>query len=154
MNHIQFIIEEINKANFQEDINMEIVNNYIKIWNLVEKENSGLFKFFKEKKPTGLDNLKKNFNNSIEKIIQNLISKKIIWKDFFGEIKTNIKEEINIQYTELFRKIQHQEDFNILIKSYDILSKELYKKYNETYFQKIPEEKKIEIKEWIEQACK
>lgn len=41
-----------------------------------------------------------------------------------------------------------------MARSYDILSKELYKKYNETYFQKIPEEKKIEIKEWIEQACK
>ena len=152
--HIQEIIAEINKANFKEDINMNIVNNYKEIWKLVEKENIGLFKYFKEKKPNILENLKKNFNNSIEKIIQNLISKKIIWKDFFEGIKTNIKEEINIQYTELFRKIQHQEDFDILIKSYDILSKELYKKYNEKYFQKLPEEKKIEIKEWIEQACK
>ena len=62
MNHIKHIIEEINKANFQEDINMEIVNNYIKIWNLVEKENEGLFKFFKEKKPTNLENLKKKFD--------------------------------------------------------------------------------------------
>ena len=152
--HIQEIIIEINKANFQEDINMNIVHNYKEIWKSVEKENIGLFKYFKEKKPNILENLKKNFNNSIEKIIQNLISQKIIWKDFFENIKTNIKEEINAQYTELFRKIQHQEDFNLLIKSYDILSKELYNKYNKKYFQKIPEEKKNEIKEWIEQACK
>ena len=153
MNHIQFIIEEINKANFQEDINMEIVNNYIKIWNLVEKENSGLFKFFKEKKPTGLDNLKKNFNNSIEKIIKNLISKKLIWSKFFEERKSDIKAEINTQYNELFRKVQYQEDFDNLIKHNDILSEELYGKYDEKYFKKLPEDKKNEIKKWIKQEC-
>ena len=152
--HIQEIIVEINKANFKEDINMNIVNNYKEIWKLVDKENEGLFNYFKEKKPNILENLKKNFNNSIEKIIQNLISKKIVWKDFFEEIKKDIKNEINIHYTELFRKIQHQEDFDKLIKSYDILSKELYEKYDEKYFRKIPEEKKIEAKKWIEQACK
>jgi DNA-binding phage protein len=50
--YIHEIIEEINKANFQEDINMNIVKNYTSIWNTIEKENEGLFKYFIEKKPT------------------------------------------------------------------------------------------------------
>jgi hypothetical protein len=153
MAHIKGIIDEINKANFQEDINMNIVNSYIKIWSLVEKENEGLFIFFREKKPNILENLKKNFNNSIEKIVKNLISGKIIWKKFYEKIKAYIKDEINIQYIELYRKVQYQEDFDIIIKSYEILSKELYEKYNEKYFKKLIDEKKYEIKIWIKQAC-
>ena len=151
--HTQNIIKEIQKANFQEDINMETVNNYIHIWNIVENENKGLFKYFKEKKANILENLKKNFNNIIEKYIKNLISKKIIWKNFFEERKADIREEINNQYTELFRKVQHQEDFDKLIKPYNVLSEELFQKYNAKYFQKLPSEKKTEIITWIKQAC-
>ena len=92
--YTQNIIQEINKANFREDINMEIINNYKQIWNLIEKENEALFKFFKNKKPVNLENLKKNFESSIEKMIDNLISKKLIWKNFFEERKSDIKEEI------------------------------------------------------------
>ena len=152
-NHIQFIIDEINKANFQEDINMEIVKKHNQIWDLVDKENEGLFKFFKEKKPIILENLKKNFNNLKEKNIQGLISKKLIWKQFFEERKADIKEEINNQYTELFRNVQYQEDFVKMIKSNVVLSRELFQKYDEKYFRKLPEEKKDEIKNWINQTC-
>ena len=63
---------------------------------------------------------------------------KIIWKNFFEERKADIREEINNQYTELFRKVQHQEDFDKLIKPYNVLSEELFQKYNEKYFQKLP----------------
>ena len=49
MKYLHNIVEEIEKANFQEDINMENVKNYEIIWNKIEKENEGLFKYFKEK---------------------------------------------------------------------------------------------------------
>ena len=151
--HIQNIVEEINKANFQEDINMTIVNDYNKIWNKIEKANEGLFIYFKEKKPTSLENMKKNFNNTVEKIINNLISQKKIWKTFFEEKKREIKEEINSQYLELFKNVQYQEDFIKLIKKNDKLSEELILKYNEKYFKKLQDVKKEEINKWIKQTC-
>jgi hypothetical protein len=85
--YIHEIIEEINKANFQEDNNMNIVKNYTNIWNIIEKENEGLFKYFIEKKPINIENMKKNFNNTIEKIINNLISQKKVWKTFLMKKK-------------------------------------------------------------------
>ena len=151
--YIHNIIEEINKANFQEDINMEIVKNYTKIWNKIEEENEGLFKYFIEKKPNSLDNLKKNFNNIIEKIINNLISQKKVWKTFFEEKKREFKDEINNQYLELFKNVQYQEDFYKLIKQNNKLSKELIEKYNEKYFKNLDDQKKNEIINWIKQTC-
>ena len=153
MKHLHKIIEEIKKANFQEDINMEIVKNYELIWNIIEKENEGLFKYFKEKKPTNLENLKKNFNNTIEKIVKNLISQKKVWKTFFEEKKKEIKEEINNQYLELFRNVQYQEDFDKTIKKSNKLSEELIGKFNEKYFKNLEKKKKDEIIKWIEQTC-
>ena len=151
--YIHSIIEEINKANFQEDINMEIVNNYINIWNIIEQENEGLFRYFKEKKPTSIENLKKNFNNTTEKIIKNLISTKKVWKTFFEEKKREIKEEINHNYSELFNNVQYQEDFNQIIKQSDKLSEEIFSKFDEKYFKNLEEQKKKEIKNFISQTC-
>ena len=153
MNHLHNIIEEINKAYFQEDINMDIIRNYKEIWNTIEKENENLFIYFKTRKPKSIEILKTNFNDSIEKIINNLISKKIAWKTFFEEKKKDIQKEINNQYLELFRTIQYQEEFDKLIKPNDKLSEELIEKYNEKYFKKLPSEKKNEIIEWIKQIC-
>ena len=65
----------------------------------------------------------------MENIINTLISNKIVWKDFFEEKKRLIHNEINKKYLELFRK--SQEDF--------------YKKIipsDQTYFEKLPNEKK------------
>ena len=150
---INFIVEEIKKANFQEDINMDIVKNYQKIWSIIEQENEGLFKFFKEKKPTSLENLGRNFNNAIEKIVQNLISKKKIWKTFFEEKKNEIKDEINKQYLENFKMVQYQEDFEKIIKKNNVLSEELIAKFNEKYFKNLEKQKKDEIIKWIERTC-
>ena len=151
--YIHFITEEINKANFQEDINMEIVNNYANIWNIIEQENEGLFRYFKEKKPTSIENLKKNFNNTIEKIIKNLISQKKVWKIFFEEKKREIKEEINYHYSELFKNVQYQEEFNKIIKQDGKLSEEIISKFNEKYFKNLEEQKKKEIINFIRQTC-
>jgi len=151
--NIQYITKEIKKANFQEEINMEIVKNYTKIWNKIEKENEGLFKYFIEKKPNSLENLKKNFNNTIEKIINNLISQKKVWKTFFEEKKREFKDEINNQYLELFKKVQYQEEFDKLIKENNKLSEELISKYNEKYFKYLGNQKKNEIIKWIKQTC-
>ena len=148
------IKNEINKAHFQEDIDMNIVKKYTDIWNLIEKENEKLFIYFNSKKPKNIEILKNNFNNTIEKIIQNLISNKIIWKDFFEDKKRMIQKEINLKYSELFRKIQYQEDFNKLIKPSEQLSEELFEKYNEQYFKKLPNNKKDEILTWIKNTCK
>lgn len=151
--NIDNIIKEINKANFKEDINMKIVNNYLNIWKKIDKEYDSLFKYFKEKKYTNIENLKNNFNNKINKILQDLISKKIVWKSFFDEKKNEINKEINKQYLELYKNIQYQEDFNKLIKPSEILSKEIIKKFDDKYFKKLPNEKKDEIIKWINQAC-
>ena len=43
------------------------------------------FDYFKKSKPQNIEILKNYFNDKIEKIIQNLISKKIVWKDFFED---------------------------------------------------------------------
>ena len=86
-NKIENIKNEIHKANFKEEINLNIVNEYSKIWNLIENENEKLFLYFKFKKPKNIEILKNNFNQKVEKIIQNLISNKIIWKNFFNNQK-------------------------------------------------------------------
>ena len=147
------ITNEINKAYFQEDINMNIVKEYKNIWNLVDEENEKLFLYFKERKFISIDILKNNFNNILEKKIKNLISKKKDWKSFFQEKKNIIIKDINSQYSELFRKIQYQEDFNKIIKPSKILSKELFEKYNGKYFKNIPNDKKKEIINWIKKQC-
>lgn len=87
--NIQNIINEINKAYFREDINMNNVKNYETIWNDIDKENEKLFLYFKTKKPKNMEILKNNFNGTVEKIIKDLISKKIEWKTFFEEKKFN-----------------------------------------------------------------
>ena len=61
-NYIIDIRNEINKANFKEDINMNIINTYKNVWNLVEKKYEKLFIYFKSKKPKNIDILKNNFN--------------------------------------------------------------------------------------------
>ena len=151
--HIDNIKKEIEKADFQEDINMDIVKNYVVIWNNIDKENEKLFSYFKNNKPQNIEILKNNFNDTIEKIIQNLISKKIVWKDFFEDKKKMIQKEINNSYLENFRKIQYQEDFNKLIIPNEKLSFQLMKKYNEKYFKNLPEAKKNEAITWIKKTC-
>ena len=151
--HIDNIKKEIEKADFQEDINMDIVKNYVVIWNNIDKENEKLFSYFKNNKPQNIEILKNNFNDTIEKIIQNLISKKIVWKDFFEDKKKMIQKEINNNYLEIFRKIQYQEDFNKLIIPSEKLSFQLMQKYNEQYFKNLPEAKKNEAVTWIKKTC-
>ena len=151
--HIDNIKKEIEKADFQEDINMDIVKNYVVIWNNIDKENEKLFSYFKNNKPQNIEILKNNFNDTIEKIIQNLISKKIVWKEFFEDKKKMIQKEINNSYLENFRKIQYQEYFNKLIIPNEKLSFQLMKKYNEKYFKNLPEAKKNEAITWIKKTC-
>ena len=148
------IINEINKAYFREDIDMNIVEEYKNIWNLVDEENEKLFSYFKERKLISIELLKNNFNDILEKKIKNLISKKKAWKSFFEEKKELIIKDISSQYSESFRKIQYQEDFNKIIKPSETLSKELYEKYNERYFKNIPKGKKKTIINWIKKECK
>ena len=148
------IINEINKAHFKEDIDMNIVEEYKNIWNLINEENEKLFSYFKERKLISIEILKNNFNDLLEKKIKNLISKKKAWKSFFEEKKEIILKDISSQYSESFRKIQYQEDFNNIIKPSETLSKELYEKYNERYFKNIPKAKKKIIINWIKEECK
>ncbi len=139
------IKNEINKANFKEDINMNIDNKYTEIWNIVEKENEKLFLYFLNKKPFEI--LKKNFNNSMENIT--LISNKIVWKDFFEDKKRLIHNEINKKYLELFRKIQYQEDFYKKIIPSEQLSKEIFEKLIKLFLKNYQMKKKNEIYNWI-----
>ena len=148
------ITNEINKAYFQEDIDMNIVEEYKNIWNLIDEENEKLFSYFKERKSINIKILKNNFNYILENKINNLICKKKNWKSFFEEKKEIILKEISSQYSESFRKIQYQEDFNKIIKPINILSKELFEKYNEKFFKNIPNDKKKKINNWIKKECK
>ena len=156
-NYINELIADIknviNKANFREDIDLNIINNYKKIWEIIDKKYENLFIYFKSKKPKSIEILKNNFNNSLEKIINDLISAKKEWKIYFEEIKETIKQEINNQYLQVFRKIKYQEDFDKLIKTSDQLSKELIDKYNQKYFKNLSEEKKSDSINWIKKVC-
>jgi len=152
-NQIQDIKTEINKAFFKEDIDMNIVNNYLKIWEMIDKENEKLFVYFKSKKPKNIEILKNNVNNILKKKINDLISHKISWEIFFQEKQKIIQKEINLQYSELFRKIKYQEDFQKLIKTNDKLSNELFEKYNEKFFKNLPNDKKDIILKWIKNEC-
>ena len=53
--------------------------------------------------------------------------------------------KINKKYSELFNKIQYQEDFNKLILPKEQMTEFLFKKFDEQYFQYLPIEKKQEI---------
>ena len=152
--YITNITNEINKAYFQEDIDMNIVEEYKNIWNFIDEENEKLFSYFKKRKLISIEILKNNFNDILEKKIKNLISRKKSWKLFFEEKKEIILKDINSQYSESFRKIQYQEDFNKIIKPSETLSTELYEKYNERYFKNIPKDKKKTIINWIKTECK
>ena len=156
-NYINELIADIknviNKANFREDIDMNIINNYKKIWEIIDKKYENLFIYFKSKKPKSIEILKNNFNNSLEKIVNDLILAKKEWKIYFEEIKETIKQEINNQYLQVFRKIKYQEDFDKLIKTSDQLSKELIDKYNQKYFKNLSEEKKSDSINWIKKVC-
>jgi len=152
-NYLTEIKNEINKAKFKEDINMNIIDTYKNIWNIVENKYEKLFIYFKTKKPKNIDILKNNFNNLVEKIVKELISKKKEWKIFFEEIKGKIQKEINIQYFEIFRTVKYQEDFKILIKTNEKLSKELIETYNKKYFNNLPNNKKTEAINWIKKIC-
>ena len=152
-NQIKDIKNEIDKAYFKEDIDMNIVNNYLKIWEWIDKENEKLFAYFKSKKPKNIEILKNNVNSILKRKINVLISNKISWEIFFQEKQKIIQEEINVQYLELFRKIKYQEDFQKLIKTNDKLSNELLEKYNEKYFKNLPDDKKNIILKWIKNEC-
>ena len=143
----------INKANFREDIDMNVINNYKNIWEIVDKKYEQLFIYFKSKKPKSIEILKNNFINLLEKIINDLISAKKEWKIYFEEIKETIRQEINSQYLQVFRKIRYQEDFDKLIKTSEQLSNELIDKYNQKYFKNLPEDKKSDSINWIKKVC-
>ena len=143
----------INKAKFKEDIDMNVINSYKNIWEIIDKKYEKLFIYFKSKKPKSIEILKNNFNNSLEKIINDLISAKKEWKIYFEEIKGTIKQEINSQYLQIFRKIKYQEDFDKLIKTSEQFSKELIDKYNQKYFKNLPEDKKSDSINWIKKVC-
>ena len=149
-NKIENIKNEINKANFKEEINMNIVNEYTKIWNLIENENEKLFLYFKFKKPKNIEILKNNFNQKVEKIIQNLISNKIIWKQFFNDQKNLIQSEINKTYLNSFNLIKYQEDFDKFIKK-EKLIEELFNKFNNQL--NLSQEKKNIIFDFIKKQC-
>jgi hypothetical protein len=67
--------------------------------------------------------------------------------------KNLIQSEINKKYSELFNKIQYQEDFNKLILPKEQMTEFLFKKFDEQYFQYLPIEKKQEIFFWIKNQC-
>ena len=143
----------IDKANFREDIDMNVINSYKNIWEMMDKKYENLFIYFKSKKPESIEILKNNFNNLLEKIINDLISAKKEWKLYFEEIKGTIKQEINNQYLQTFQKIKYQEDFDQFIKTSDQFSKELIDKYNQKYFKNLSEDKKSDAINWIKIIC-
>ena len=143
----------IDKANFREDIDMNVINSYKNIWEMMDKKYENLFIYFKWKKPESIEILKNNFNNLLEKINNDLISAKKEWKLYFEEIKGTIKQEINNQYLQTFQKIKYQEDFNQFTKTTDQFSKELIDKYNKKYFKNLSEDKKSDAINWIKIIC-
>ena len=148
-NEIIIIKNEINYAQFKEEINMDNVKNYEKIWNNIEIKNNKLFVYFKNEKPQNIINLKNEVINLIDKIINDLISQKKIWKIFFDEKKMIITQRINNKLEYICNEIRYQEDFNILINKENLL-KELINEYErKDDIHNLNNDKKIHIIDYI-----
>ena len=146
---IIIIKNEINYAQFKEEINMDNVKNYEKIWNNIEIKNNKLFVYFKNEKPQNIINLKNEVINLIDKIINDLISQKKIWKIFFDEKKMIITQRINNKLEYICNEIRYQEDFNILINKENLL-KELINEYErKDDIHNLNNDKKIHIIDYI-----
>ena len=150
---IKDVVEMINKAEFKEDVDMNIVNNVNVFWESMYEKNKLILDYFKTRKAGILDNLKENFIAQINKIFLNLLNKKILWANFSKDLLINIQKEINKNYIEYFNKCQYQEDIEVFIIKPNNFYKEVFPLFQEKYFKNISENKLNEIKEKVKKIC-
>ncbi len=148
------IVSMINTSEFKEDINMNLINQKEKFWDTVYEKNKLILNYFKESKPGVLDNLRERFVSTINTLVQNLLSQKVIWSDFLKESLISIQKKINELYIEMFNKCEYQEDIDKYIKKNDILYNNIINEFKEKYFQNLSENRFNEAKEKIKNICK
>ena len=151
---IKDTISIIDKSEFKEDIDMNLINNLDKFWNDMYEKNKIILNYFKETKTGILDNLRENFSSKINSILQNLLSKKILWSNYLKDSLVSIQKEINKAYLEMLEKCNYQEDIKIYIKENDKLYEELFPSFEEKYFKNLSEKRLNEVKEKINKIIK
>ena len=151
---IKEVISMINKSEFKEDINMDLINNPEKFWNDMYEKNKVILNYFKESKAGILDNLKENFLSKINNKFRDLLSKKILWSNYLNESLLSIQKEINGSYLEMMGKCNYQEDVELYIKNNEKLYEEIFPNYKEKYFKSISETRLNVVKEKIKTLLK
>jgi len=150
---IKDIIENINKAEFKEDINMEQINNIDKFWNIMYDKNKEILNYFKETKGNILNNLKENFISVINKIIQKLLSNKITWTTYCKDSLIEIEKEINKNYLNMLKKCNYKEDTEKYIQKSSDYFNTVFPSVKEKYFKSLSETRLKEVQEKIQQIC-
>ena len=151
---IKDIISMINKSEFKEDINMDLINNSEKFWNDMYEINKVILNYFRESKAGILDNLKENFLSKINSIFRDLLSKKKLWSNYLKESLLSIQKEINRAYLEMMNKCNYQEDTELYITNNEKLYEKEFQTFKEKYFKNISEARLNEVKEKIKAIFK
>ena len=151
---IKDIKENIIKAEFKEDIDMEQVNDLEKFWNIMYDKNKIILNYFKETKENILNNLKENFISEINKIFQSLLSNKITWSSYLKDSLISIQKEINQNYSEMLKKCNYQEDTEIFIIKNSEYFNTIFPTIKEKFFNSLSESRLKETKDKIEIICK
>ena len=146
---IKDIISMINKSEFKEDINMDLINNPDKFWNDMYEKNKVILNYFKKSKAGILDNLKENFLSKISTIFRELLSQKKLWSNYLKESLLSIQKKINREYLEMLGKCNYQEDIELHIKNNEKFYEETFPNIKEKYFKNISETRLNEVKEKI-----
>ena len=150
---IKGTINQINNAEFKEDVDMNSVNNTEKFWNDMYEKNKIILNYFKQNKPGIMDNLKENFISKIKNIIHKLLSKKVLWDDYSKDKLITIQKEINNLYNEMFNKCRYQEDMEKYVIKNDVFYNQKFANFKEKYFKNISPARLDIIKKKIKIIC-
>ena len=137
---IKYIINIINNSEFKEDIEIKKIDKE-KIWNSIYNSNKIIFEYFKETKKFALTNLKGDLFSKIDKMVNNLINKKIKWEDYFKDKINTIDNKVDELLLEYFKNYYYLEDFEIYKKNYnkyyDIIYNKLYFQIKKDFFNNV-----------------
>ena len=144
---------EIDNVMFKEDINSQMVNNYGIYWEAILKKNDKLFLYFYNYKPEEIEMLKNHFNGIIRQKLQNLIIKKISWKNYFEELQLKINTKVSLEYQKANKPVQYQEDFDKMIKHNQLYNQILIELGNELKLNYLSENRKNIVIKYIQDIC-
>ena len=156
-NNINSLIKDIRNniinAQFKDDINMNSVSDIEKFWKGIYENNKLILDYYKDNKPTLIKNLKETFQSKIKNIFNQLISQKILWKDYLKDKLIIIQKEIYKKYNGMFNKCHYQEDIEKYVMKSDKFSNYCFNYFKDTYFKNISEQRLNEVIQQINYLC-